>query len=104
MAFSNAMGKIMKHQEEGNKATSSQTKVTGRGRRCPTEIKQLSAVGVRERSWMNWIPMSLERGTIAYVHAKERSLIWLPERLSLSLLMCISFTLRNLFLFETPAL
>lgn len=40
MAFSNPVGKITKHREEGNKAISSQAEVTGRGRRCPTDIKQ----------------------------------------------------------------
>lgn len=40
MAFSNLVGKIMKGKEEGNKAASRRAEVTGRGRRCPTEIKQ----------------------------------------------------------------
>lgn len=61
MAFSNPMGKIMKCRDEGNKAVSSQAEVTDRGRRCLTEIKQQSARGARERSWMSSIPMSLER-------------------------------------------
>lgn len=84
MAFSNPVGKIMKGKEEGNKAASRRAEVTGRGRRCPTEIKQRSAVGARERSWMSWIPMSLERGTAGCVYPKEQSLIRLPERLCLS--------------------
>lgn len=79
MAFSSPMGEIMKHREEGNKAASSQ--VTGRGRRCPTEIKQPSARGAQERSWTSKIPMSFERGTAGSVHPKKRRLIGLPEGL-----------------------
>lgn len=45
MAFSNFVGKIMKHREEGNKATSSQAEATGRGKRYPTEIKQCERKG-----------------------------------------------------------
>lgn len=45
MAFSNFVGKIMKHREEGNKATSSQAEVTGRGKRYPMEIKQCERKG-----------------------------------------------------------
>lgn len=76
------MGKIMKDREEGNKAVSSQGEVAGRGRRCPTEIKQWSAA--QERGWMSLIPMALERGTTGYVHPMEQLLIWHPERLRLS--------------------
>lgn len=40
MAFSNPVRKIIKCRKGGDKATSSQAEVTGKGRRCPTEIKQ----------------------------------------------------------------
>lgn len=45
MAFSNFVGKIMKHREERNKATRSQVEVTGRGKRHSMEIKQCKRKG-----------------------------------------------------------